>query len=252
MCHSRRPSSRRRTVLDPRSKTCGRCRRERSLSHFNRAGDGLQHWCRDCFREYFRARGELHLRQVEESTRRRTAAACALVRARLIAEACVDCGEDEIAVLEFDHVRDKRGDLARMAHEGAELEEIEAELAKCEVVCASCHRRRTATRAGWARATGVPGRTGRQFGAATTRTCSRCSPGPDASTAVNAIQSSSSSITSDRRRRKSGSSLCPHPSSVSRRRSRSARCVAATATALSPTRAAAAPGATPRPGPRGG
>lgn len=144
-------------VLDPRSKTCGRCRRERSFSHFNRAGDGLQHWCRDCFREYFRARGELHLRQVKESTRRRTAAACALVRARLIAEACVDCGEDEIAVLEFDHVRDKRGGLARMAHEGAELEEIEAELAKCEVVCASCHRRRTATRAGWARATGVPG-----------------------------------------------------------------------------------------------
>jgi hypothetical protein len=58
----------------------------------------------------------------------------------------VDCGEDDIVVLEFDHLRDKRHNVSAMTTEL--WHHIEAEIAKCEVVCANCHKRRTDWRHG--------------------------------------------------------------------------------------------------------
>jgi hypothetical protein len=50
-------------------------------------------------------------------------------------------------VLEFDHLRDKEfGIGAGLVQKGWET--ILAEIEKCEVVCANCHRRRTAQRQG--------------------------------------------------------------------------------------------------------
>jgi hypothetical protein len=64
---------------------------------------------------------------------------------------CVDCGEGDPIVLEFDHLRDKSfsigGELSRRTWES-----IMAEVKKGEVVCANCHRRRTAQRRGALRA----------------------------------------------------------------------------------------------------
>ena len=63
---------------------------------------------------------------------------------------CADCGETDAVVLEFDHLRDKRFNIgAALPYRNWKsiLEEIE----KCEVVCANCHRRRTARRRGWLR-----------------------------------------------------------------------------------------------------
>ena len=58
---------------------------------------------------------------------------------------CVDCGERDPLVLEFDHLRDKDFDIAR-GYVDCSLEKLLAEISKCEVVCANCHRRRTVTR----------------------------------------------------------------------------------------------------------
>ena len=62
---------------------------------------------------------------------------------------CVDCGETDIVVLEFDHLgKDKKlDDVAHMIPRGYSLDKIKKEIAKCEVVCCNCHRRRTYTRA---------------------------------------------------------------------------------------------------------
>lgn len=57
---------------------------------------------------------------------------------------CVDCGEGDILVLEFDHVKGiKKMNLGDLVYKGATIPRIEREIAKCEVRCANCHKRRT-------------------------------------------------------------------------------------------------------------
>ncbi len=56
---------------------------------------------------------------------------------------CVDCGIDDLLILEFDHVGAKRGNVVELARRGCSLTVLEAELARCEIRCANCHRRRT-------------------------------------------------------------------------------------------------------------
>ena len=64
---------------------------------------------------------------------------------------CVECGEDDPVVLEFDHLRDKALSIGR-ALECRAWRAVLDEMQKCEVVCANCHRRRTAQRRGALRA----------------------------------------------------------------------------------------------------
>ena len=57
---------------------------------------------------------------------------------------CVDCGETDPIVLEFDHINpnEKEATVANMLGRTASLEKIKAEIDKCEVRCANCHRRK--------------------------------------------------------------------------------------------------------------
>jgi len=59
------------------------------------------------------------------------------------ASGCVDCGEQNPIVLDFDHIRDKKYNVSRMIHDGFSWKAIMKEIQKCEVVCANCHRIRT-------------------------------------------------------------------------------------------------------------
>lgn len=59
------------------------------------------------------------------------------------ASGCVDCGERNHIVLDFDHIKDKKYNVSRMIHDGFSWAAIKKEIAKCEVVCANCHRIRT-------------------------------------------------------------------------------------------------------------
>ena len=65
------------------------------------------------------------------------------------AAGCADCGWSGWARgLDWDHVRGAkvRGGVATLIANGRPWGEIAAEIAKCEVVCANCHRIRTAVR----------------------------------------------------------------------------------------------------------
>jgi hypothetical protein len=54
-------------------------------------------------------------------------------------------------VLEFDHLRDKEFSISKGLVD-RNWQSVLDEIAKCDVVCANCHRRRTAKRGGFARA----------------------------------------------------------------------------------------------------
>ncbi len=73
----------------------------------------------------------------------------------LLLHPCIDCGEGDVRCLDFDHVPGeiKAADVAALVTRLTAWKTIEAEIAKCDVRCANCHRRRTSERAGWWRQT---------------------------------------------------------------------------------------------------
>lgn len=71
---------------------------------------------------------------------------------------CADCGYSaHPRALDFDHIgTDKLYDVGRMLHNRTAWDRVLAEIAKCEVVCANCHRIRTYERERRAKAMQVP------------------------------------------------------------------------------------------------
>lgn len=69
----------------------------------------------------------------------------ALLMMRL-SEGCIDCGETDAVVLEMDHrdIKTKKWNISKILKTKVSIEQFVAELDKCDVVCANCHRRRTA------------------------------------------------------------------------------------------------------------
>jgi hypothetical protein len=134
-------------------KTCTNCGVAKPLDQFPpvRRGEAkLQTWCRACFaaannanyaknREREKARLIAQVRTRREEIRRR-------LTAYLTEHPCMDCGESDIVVLEFDHLRDKLQDVSNYANGGRTWPLVRAEIEKCDVCCANCHRRRTARR----------------------------------------------------------------------------------------------------------
>lgn len=65
---------------------------------------------------------------------------------------CIDCGERDPLVLQFDHVTGaKTAAVTAMIHL-ANWDRIVGEIAKCVVRCANCHHRKTSISFGWLRA----------------------------------------------------------------------------------------------------
>lgn len=130
------------------SRSCGRCERILPVESFNRhALRGRQHWCRDCFIEYFRGRGDFHRRQSAAAKTRRRIAGRRFIDEYLSSHACADCGATDPLILEFDHLDTKYASVSVLLADGWSLTRLKRELGLCDVVCVNCHRRRTARRA---------------------------------------------------------------------------------------------------------
>jgi hypothetical protein len=141
-------------------KTCTRCGRTLDLTAFNfkhRARGTYQSYCNNCSRayvrdQYSRNRPYYIRKAVARNPNERRALMLRIV-SYLREHACVDCGEADPVVLDFDHeVRSaKLHEIGYMVSKCYGWGTIEAEIAKCAVRCANCHRRRTARQFGWRR-----------------------------------------------------------------------------------------------------
>ncbi len=113
--------------------------------HLPHYGLGL---CRTCYQVVNLKRD----RKAQAVSHRRTRKALAgIIRQHKIDSGCSDCGYSESAeALDLDHMpgSDKRFNVSQFSRSNRNLTQILEELAKCEVVCANCHRVRTARRAG--------------------------------------------------------------------------------------------------------
>ena len=87
------------------------------------------------------------LARVRRNDARYEAEKRAWIAAYLAEHPCVDCGETDSEVLDFDHVRGKKtAAVSSFVRGGYSLAKLVAEVELCEVRCANCHRRITRRR----------------------------------------------------------------------------------------------------------
>ena len=131
-------------------KYCSRCQLTLPTNAFNLRQNGkLSSYCTKCTQEYCRAhyvknKAKANQRRYAHQKRTRQNLRQLLILAKDVP--CADCGERHpFWAMDFDH-RDpstKEINPSRISAEGWSLKRTESELAKCDVVCALCHRYRT-------------------------------------------------------------------------------------------------------------
>jgi hypothetical protein len=132
---------------------CPRCGRLLPPTAFNRSAElRLQGYCRECQSAWYRENRTRHIANVNSNRARYRERNRTFILDYLTTHPCVDCGEPDPAVLEFDHVRGKTRLVSRLTWGSAPLDLIRAELERCEVRCVNCHMRRTALQFGWRKA----------------------------------------------------------------------------------------------------
>lgn len=106
--------------------------------------------CKVCNREYqrewFAKNKEVQLERVMRNTARQRKLLRDFVEDYLINNPCIDCGESNPIVLDFDHIdlEKKEYGVSVIVLKGMSLEKLKTEVAKCEIRCSNCHRKRTA------------------------------------------------------------------------------------------------------------
>lgn len=141
-------------------KRCVACGQEKDESEFtswwDKATGHRRGTCRSCKSEqqkkWYEKNKEEHSAKTRENKQRAIAAAQQFVWDYLSAHSCVRCGESNPIVLEFDHIRgQKKMHVSEMVRRGYGINSIGEEIAKCQVLCANCHRIKTSEERGWFR-----------------------------------------------------------------------------------------------------
>jgi hypothetical protein len=140
-------------------KICSKCNIEKEVQDFNKrtnSKDGYDPRCRTCTKE----RDVLRYTKNPKLFKERAKVKNTFIRDRnrqflieyLIDKSCIDCGETDAVVLEFDHIEPStKIDCISEMIPRSSIENIKTELNKCEIRCANCHRRKTAKQFGWKR-----------------------------------------------------------------------------------------------------
>ncbi len=133
-------------------KVCTKCRKRKDENDFcfrNKKTGERQARCKECTRADMRAqyaqKKEYYVRKAVKSKARFLNQTREFLKHHFDQNPCVDCGESDIRVLHFDHVRGKKcANVSAMVHKCKSLKKIKEEIDKCDVRCANCHCRKTA------------------------------------------------------------------------------------------------------------
>jgi hypothetical protein len=137
-----------------RIKKCVTCGKRKKLASFpcdSRIKSGYAGKCLECRRKYekeYYRRSAIRRAKVAKNKKQSRVTAAKYICDYLRKHPCVDCGESDIVVLDFDHVRGiKRNTISILKN--SSLKAVKEEIPKCVVRCANCHRRKTARQRGW-------------------------------------------------------------------------------------------------------
>lgn len=137
-------------------KNCPHCMRLLDENEFNWKFKYTKRasYCKDCSRVYIREHYEKNRKYYIEKAMARNKATRTkefeYLLAFLTEHPCIDCGQSDIRVLEFDHRdrKDKDDAVSQLMSRGIPFARIVKEIAKCDVRCANCHRIKTINETG--------------------------------------------------------------------------------------------------------
>jgi len=143
-------------------KTCSKCKLSLTFDFFHKnriRPDGLQTYCKDCNKVLLlEAHRYKKIRDTATEPKIKTVTKVLKIRQYifdfLLEHACVDCGETNPIVLEFDHIDPKEksftiGEATNQFHAKFDFNTIVEEISKCLVRCSNCHKKKTATDRGY-------------------------------------------------------------------------------------------------------
>ncbi len=137
-------------------KQCRRCKQLKVLDQFNfknKAAGKYQGACKECtrieIRNHYYKNVQYYVKKAHKWTHANKGKVQQYIVDYLIKHPCIDCGESDPRVLEFDHIKDKTREIGIMLMHHATITSLNREILKCVVRCANCHRRRTAITFGW-------------------------------------------------------------------------------------------------------
>ncbi len=137
-------------------KKCSSCKEIKEFSSFNKnksQSDGLNTFCRECSkaknREYYALNKKRQIKQILAARAKRVKENQKRLYNFLLKNPCVHCNESNPIVLEFDHIHLKDKNISSMLREGYSWKSIKSEISKCQVLCANCHRIKTAKDYNW-------------------------------------------------------------------------------------------------------
>jgi len=91
-------------------------------------------------RHYEANKGKIKARSADRNKKQR-ARNRAYVKEEKEKSCCIDCGETNSILLDYDHVRGKKKmNISDMARSAYSIASIQREIDKCEVRCSNCHR----------------------------------------------------------------------------------------------------------------
>ena len=144
------------SILNNATKWCRKCESIKPLTEFGintSRKDGRTSACRACRRQYqnqwYAENKHLHRERVKANYQRAIRKTRKYVWDYLTTHPCVDCGESDPVVLEFDHRGDKEFNIGSALVTAISVDRLAAEVAKCDVRCANCHRRKSSESLGW-------------------------------------------------------------------------------------------------------
>jgi hypothetical protein len=130
--------------------SCSKCKANKEESAFYRRRNirGYSFQCKTCHREYTRSHyiknKQSYIDRAIKAKKKSKIEIQAAVIGYLKQHPCVDCGEPDVIVLQFDHVRGKKsGHVSRIIHTKTRVDSVMKEISKCDVRCANCHLRKT-------------------------------------------------------------------------------------------------------------
>lgn len=128
---------------------CKQLKNEDDFSWSNEVKKVRNNRCKKCQRAYSTAHYEKTKNNYLDRQRRNRDRNKKIICDYLKNHSCVDCGESDIVVLQFDHrnpndKKDVNDGISRGINDKWSIKKLKEEIEKCDVRCANCHIKRHA------------------------------------------------------------------------------------------------------------